>query len=121
MNRRDFLRAASTGAVVWSAGTRYSLLSSQDETLPVGTIPADKGLTPSDFAALRARGERRVWRGPERFALGMPIGGIWAGQLYLLGTARWEGGTSTVGGTPPATAPATINRTSRRENSCSGS
>ena len=91
MNRRDFLRAASTGAVVWSAGTRYSLLSSQDETLPVGTIPADKGLTPSDFAALRARGERRVWRGPERFALGMPIGGICAGQLYLLGDGSLGG------------------------------
>lgn len=61
-------------------------------------VPADKGVTPAELARLRERGTQRVYRGAERFTIGMPCGGIAAGQLYVLGDGRlgcWQidGGT----------------------------
>jgi uncharacterized protein (DUF608 family) len=48
-------------------------------------VPADKGL-PQDFAAkLLQRGEQAVWSGEQLETIGMPVGGIAAGQLYLRG------------------------------------
>ena len=88
MNRRDFLRAASSGAAAWGV---VPFLPGQDDPTSVGIIPADKGFGPAAFAALRQRGSRRVWRGAERFTIGMPIGGICAGQLYLLGDGTLGG------------------------------
>src|ERR1051325_11414591 len=43
------------------------------------------------LAALKSRGARRVYKGHERFALGMPCGGVAAGQLYLLGDGTLGG------------------------------
>jgi len=48
-------------------------------------VPVDKGL-PQDFATkLLQRGEQAVWSGDELETIGMPVGGIAAGQLYLRG------------------------------------
>ncbi len=49
------------------------------------SIPADKGLGREDFAALCARGQQRIYTGTARQTIGMPCGGIAAGQLYVLG------------------------------------
>jgi non-lysosomal glucosylceramidase len=76
---------------VWGVGTQFSILSGQDDQITVGPIPPDKGYSASELAALRERGTRRVWRGAERFAVGMPVGGICAGQLYLLGDGSLGG------------------------------
>lgn len=54
-------------------------------------IPEDKRITPEMLAALRRRGERRVYRGAQRFAIGMPCGGVAAGQLYVLGDGTLGG------------------------------
>ena len=51
-------------------------------------VPVDKKLSPAWVAALRARGVPRVYRGEELKPIGMPIGGIGAGQLYLGGDGR---------------------------------
>lgn len=56
-------------------------------------VPAQKGLTPAALAALRERGTQRVYRGDALQTLGMPCGGICAGQLYIRGDgtlACWQ-------------------------------
>jgi hypothetical protein len=51
-------------------------------------VPADKKLTAEWVAALTQRGSRSVYRGAELEKIGMPIGGLCAGQLYLGGDGR---------------------------------
>ncbi len=46
-------------------------------------VPADKGLTSAYLQGLRERGERAVYAADEADALGMPVGGIATGQMYL--------------------------------------
>ena len=48
-------------------------------------VPADKKLRPEWVASLTARGTPEVWTGPELEKIGMPVGGIGAGQVYLSG------------------------------------
>lgn len=48
-------------------------------------VPADKKLTKEWLASLTGRGEPRVCRGDDLKYIGMPVGGVAAGQLYLLG------------------------------------
>jgi len=55
-------------------------------------IPADKGLDPSWVASLSVRGERRPYTGAELRTIGMPCGGVCAGQMYVRGDgtlAKW--------------------------------
>lgn len=51
-------------------------------------VPVEKKLDASWVAALRQKGGPRVYRGEELMPIGMPIGGIGAGQLYLGGDGR---------------------------------
>ena len=51
-------------------------------------VPADKKLSPEWVKSLFARGERTVYRGKELEKIGMPVGGICTGQLYLGGDGR---------------------------------
>ena len=51
-------------------------------------VPADKKLSPEWVASLFERGTPEVLRGSELRYVGMPIGGIGAGQLYLGGDGR---------------------------------
>jgi len=51
-------------------------------------VPVDKKLDAAWVAGLRARGGPRVYRGEELKPIGMPIGGIGAGQMYLGGDGR---------------------------------
>ena len=56
-------------------------------------VPEDKGLNPEWVQSLTDRGERQWYRGADNLTIGMPIGGIAAGQLYLTadGTlAHWD-------------------------------
>src|SRR5215813_8869774 len=86
MERRDLLKAiGASGLFVGFPGLAGAGLA------PERPIPEDKGITAEMLAAMRARGERRVYRGANRFALGMPCGGIAAGQLYLLGDGTLGG------------------------------
>ena len=48
-------------------------------------MPADKNLSPDFTQKLFQRGERAVWSGEELETIGMPVGGIATGQLYLRG------------------------------------
>jgi non-lysosomal glucosylceramidase len=51
-------------------------------------VPADKKLRPEWVKLLFERGERTVYRGADLEKIGMPIGGICAGQLYLGGDGK---------------------------------
>jgi uncharacterized protein (DUF608 family) len=51
-------------------------------------VPADKKLRPDWVKSLFARGDRAVYRGADLELIGMPIGGICAGQLYLGGDGK---------------------------------
>ena len=56
-------------------------------------VPADKGLARGWVQGLYARGEKEVFSGNSLNTIGMPIGGIGAGQLYLCGDGTlgtWE-------------------------------
>ena len=51
-------------------------------------VPADKKLRPEWVKSLRERGQPEVWKGEQLRFLGMPVGGIGCGQLYLAGDGR---------------------------------
>jgi len=56
-------------------------------------IPADKQLPADWIRSLFERGVPEPWTGPELQTIGMPVGGIGAGQLYLCGDGtlgNWE-------------------------------
>jgi non-lysosomal glucosylceramidase len=80
--RRDVLRAAAL-----IPGLRFMagpFRQADFEKL----VPADKKLDPDWVKSLTARGERAVWRGAEIEKIGMPVGGICSGQLYLGGDGK---------------------------------
>lgn len=85
--RRDFLKLVGVGALGAAAGwpaMAGPFTRADFERL----VPADKKLHPDWVRSLTARGERTVYRGAELEYIGMPIGGICAGQLYLGGDGR---------------------------------
>ncbi len=56
-------------------------------------VPADKHLTAEWKRILVDRGTKEIWKGDELESIGMPIGGIAAGQMYLCGDGTlgcWE-------------------------------
>src|SRR4030042_605164 len=56
-------------------------------------VPADKKLSPETMKRLFERGQQQFYRGKNLETIGMPVGGIGAGQLYLRGDgtfAVWQ-------------------------------
>ncbi|MFM7152426.1 MAG: GH116 family glycosyl-hydrolase, partial [Gemmataceae bacterium] len=51
-------------------------------------IPANKKLDPNWLRSLTARGEPTLYRGEDTKWIGMPVGGIGCGQLYLGGDGK---------------------------------
>lgn len=86
-NRRQFLQRLSATAVAaavdWPA--MAGPFAPGDFT---GLVPTDKKLSPDWVRSLFARGEPTVYRGSELDKIGMPIGGLCAGQVYLGGDGR---------------------------------
>jgi uncharacterized protein (DUF608 family) len=93
VTRRSFLKLAGMGAAV--AGPRQILAILEDGSMIVQDhrVPVEKGLSPAWVRSLYERGTKEVWKGPELDSIGMPVGGIAAGQLYLCGDGtlgHWE-------------------------------
>ena len=76
LNRRTFLSLSALGL-----------------TEPIQTtdhfVPLDKKLRPEWVKALTAKGERKVFRDDELKTIGMPCGGVAAGQLYVRGALEF--------------------------------
>jgi uncharacterized protein (DUF608 family) len=91
--RREFL-AATAGALAAAAGRDafagpfVYLQESALENDYLRLIPADKKLSPAWVASLTARGEPKVYKGDDLDRIGMPVGGLCAGQMYLSGDGR---------------------------------
>lgn len=90
VKRRDFIRLAGMGAAAtlalrpWAAAMAGPFTREDFEHL----VPADKKLSAAWIKSLTARGKPEVLRDNELNYVGMPIGGICAGQLYLGGDGR---------------------------------
>jgi len=90
ISRRGFL-AAGAGTLALNV---LDTCSTPAAALKLGThhVPPDKNLDPAWVQALFAKGAAKVYSGDELTCIGMPIGGICAGQLYLRGDgtlAEW--------------------------------
>ena len=88
IERRDFLRlvgAAALGSLTLQRPVMAGPFTENDYTR---LIPADKKLAPKWVASLFRRGRPKVCRGKELEWIGMPVGGICAGQLYLGGDGK---------------------------------
>ncbi len=72
---------AACALLLWSG-----LAASGEETAPgKHLVPADKNLSQDYLRQLFERGERAVYAGQDLETIGMPVGGIATGQLYLRG------------------------------------
>ncbi|HRY47097.1 MAG TPA: GH116 family glycosyl-hydrolase [Candidatus Paceibacterota bacterium] len=85
LNRRDFVRWLSMGTTAafsqpWMA--MAGPFSREDFTR---LVPEDKKLRPEWVKSLFERGQRAVYRGSDLEKIGMPIGGLCCGQVYLGG------------------------------------
>jgi hypothetical protein len=86
--RRDFLKLVGAGAALAFHPWQFSMAGPFTRADFDKLVPEDKKLTPEWVKSLTARGQREVYRGSDLAKIGMPIGGICAGQLYLGGDGK---------------------------------
>ncbi len=87
-SRRNVLQAVSVAATALMAPVGHAFAGPFVDEDFAKLVPPDKKLKPEWVAALTERGTPEVWTGPELDKIGMPVGGIGAGQLYLGGDGR---------------------------------
>jgi len=92
VDRREFLKTtAGLSAAAASLGAPAWLWAAQERDPAIDIkhlVPAEKKLSTGHITAILKRGRPEVHRGEDLDTIGMPIGGIGAGQLYLLGDGR---------------------------------
>lgn len=84
--RREFLRSAFITALTTGIGLNQNIIAGavvKDSFKKL--IPEDKKLSQAWINSLFERGHKTIYQGTELEKIGMPIGGICAGQLYLGG------------------------------------
>ena len=91
ISRRDFMTLSAAGAVgaVLNNNLLPVMAGPFEENEYLKTIPYDKKLDPKWIASLTARGEPAVVNDPAALQhIGMPIGGLFTGNLYLGGDGK---------------------------------
>jgi len=91
LNRREFIALASLGATAAALeGLTLPVVAGPfEENEYLRIIPTDKRLDPQWVASLTARGEPTTVTAPQALAhVGMPIGGLCTGTLYLGGDGK---------------------------------
>ncbi|MFO0790959.1 MAG: GH116 family glycosyl hydrolase [Pirellulales bacterium] len=90
MNRRDFVQAvgAGFGLAAWGSGAGAMAGPFEAKDTSDHFVPLDKKLSAEWIRSLFERGERTWYAGNELATIGMPIGGVCAGQVYLSGDGR---------------------------------
>lgn len=88
MDRRNFIRLAGLTSLAVLAARQPVMAGPFEGPGMTGLVPADKRLDPEWVKSLFARGEPESYRGDDLKYLGMPVGGLCAGQLYLGGDGK---------------------------------
>lgn len=88
IDRRDFLVGTGGALAALTASSAPVVAHSCNPVQPDGPIPAAKKLPARWMASLFERGKPTVYRSGELSCIGMPVGGITAGQLYLGGDGK---------------------------------
>ncbi|MCL6260129.1 GH116 family glycosyl-hydrolase [Aquiflexum sp. TKW24L] len=83
--RRDFLKflGLASGGVLLG----FPAIGMKNSS-PIYTIPTDKGLSPEWYKSLYERGAAEVYSGKELAYIGMPIGGMFTGTVYIGGDGK---------------------------------
>ncbi|MFI5385930.1 MAG: GH116 family glycosyl hydrolase [Fimbriimonadales bacterium] len=93
-SRRTMLKMAGGATLgLGFAGKILAVLEDGTLVLQDHFVPAEKNLSSEWKASLYTRGTKEVWSGEALDAIGMPVGGIATGQLYLCGDGTlgcWE-------------------------------
>src|SRR5262245_22002045 len=84
VDRRTFLRVAGASLAVVASPSAVCGPVVRDDGIR-HFVSAEKRLDPKWIAGICERGERHVWRDRDLNFVGMPVGGIAAGQVYLRG------------------------------------
>src|SRR5258707_161979 len=88
MTRRDAIRWFGVAAVS-AFGPNLPVMAGPFEAAEFEKlVPADKKLDPDWVKSLFERGARTIYRGEDLKYIGMPIGGLCAGQVYLGGDGK---------------------------------
>lgn len=88
ISRRNFVEILGLGAAAAVTAGLPAMAGPFDGSEFEKLVPADKKLDPQWIASLFARGSRTVYRGKELEKIGMPVGGLCSGQVYLGGDGR---------------------------------
>jgi hypothetical protein len=88
LSRREVMRLVGIGGAAALLPDFAPFAGPFQEADFAALIPADKKLRPEWVRSLYARGAPQVWRGKELAKIGLPVGGICAGTLYLGGDGR---------------------------------
>ena len=88
VDRRNFLKLAGGGSLAFLT-SRMPLMAGPFAPGDFDKlVPADKKLSPEWLKSLFERGTPQVYRGKDLERIGMPVGGLCSGQLYLGGDGR---------------------------------
>jgi non-lysosomal glucosylceramidase len=87
-NRKDFLKISAATTLGWVFSPRPVMAGPFTRDDFDHLVPADKKLSPAWVKSLFERGAPEVLSGSDLKYVGMPVGGIGAGQLYLGGDGR---------------------------------
>jgi non-lysosomal glucosylceramidase len=91
LRRRDFVRLMGMGSLALAASGRTGWAQAASAGDLASLVPPDKNLDPAWLKSLFERGTPEVYTGDDLNYIGMPIGGICTGQLYLGGDGKlWQ-------------------------------
>lgn len=94
MSRRRFLQVTGATAAGFLTGrATLGVMAGPFDNEYLDIIPADKKLNPAWIRSLTMRGQKQTYANKDLKYIGMPVGGIGAGHVYLGGDGRlwlWE-------------------------------
>ncbi|MFO7616590.1 MAG: GH116 family glycosyl-hydrolase, partial [Bacteroidales bacterium] len=89
IDRRSFLKSTAAGASLMMIPGLPAFAGPFDENEYLKYIPADKKLDPAWVRSLFLRGTKETYTDPAALEqIGMPVGGLFAGTVYLAGDGR---------------------------------